>query len=309
MGVFFIAWYFTTRRQQLPSYIDRLEASKQMQERMKQSGVSAGFTYLRGLISEQRLRGSDCHILVHDIGHFAFESYGSFSQAMQHSDELCNSGYIHGLLERGFQEGDQFMAEAPSVCATVPKGLKTWECYHGIGHGFMYETSNDLPKSIELCEKLDAEGSGPCVNGVFMENFNSEDSLHPSAYRSSEHPLRVCQDMSDQYKGDCYVYAPAYYLAEHPDDIEGALLMCAESEISYRSTCWLGIGAEIMKQHVPDIRSVEQLCARTGSNERPYCFLGATVYYSLHTGIEGAAACDMYSPKIRTWCHSWNIES
>ena len=55
----------------------------------------------------------------------------------------------------------------------------SWQCYHGIGHGLMFYTANDLPRSLKMCEGFDTDFSrSNCANGVFMENFNADQKLH-----------------------------------------------------------------------------------------------------------------------------------
>ncbi len=43
-----------------------------------------------------------CHDIVHELGHEAFEKYKSFSEAIKYQDELCNSGYLHVIIESHF---------------------------------------------------------------------------------------------------------------------------------------------------------------------------------------------------------------
>lgn len=57
-----------------------------------------------------------CHAIVHEIGHAAYMKYGDFSEAMKYQDEICNSGYIHGIIESRFAESDDVFTDMKTLC-------------------------------------------------------------------------------------------------------------------------------------------------------------------------------------------------
>jgi hypothetical protein len=59
-------------------------------------------TTLREKASSNEAIARSCHDLVHEIGHEAYEKYGDFGQAMQYQNDMCNSGYLHGIIESHF---------------------------------------------------------------------------------------------------------------------------------------------------------------------------------------------------------------
>ena len=58
--------------------------------------------YLRERIKTDNALLRSCHALVHEIGHESYEKYGDFAKAMAYQDEICNSGYLHGVIESHF---------------------------------------------------------------------------------------------------------------------------------------------------------------------------------------------------------------
>src|SRR5581483_12078457 len=66
---------------------------------MKTKGITAAFTYTEAQISASPSFAKDCHPLLHELGHAAYTYYGGYAQAMQHNNEICDSGYTHGVLE------------------------------------------------------------------------------------------------------------------------------------------------------------------------------------------------------------------
>jgi hypothetical protein len=105
---------------------------------------------------------------------------------MKYRDELCNSGYLHGIIESKFSQSEDVFADMKAMCGRYEPGrYMSWQCYHGIGHGAMFYTSNDLPRSLEMCDGFEDEFErSSCANGVFMENFNTEQRpTSPSTWR------------------------------------------------------------------------------------------------------------------------------
>ena len=137
-----------------------------------------------------------CHPLVHDIGHAAYEKYGDVAEAMKYQNEVCNSGYLHGIIERRFEESDDILADVNSMCDPYRRGSYLgWQCYHGLGHGVMFYTSNDLPRSLEMCDALERDfDRSNCANGVFMENFSADQKLHVSDYLKESDPFYPCAE-------------------------------------------------------------------------------------------------------------------
>ena len=47
-----------------------------------------------------------------------------------------------------------------------------YQCVHGLGHGLMIYSRNDLPYSLRICDGLaTAWDRNSCTGGVFMQNF------------------------------------------------------------------------------------------------------------------------------------------
>src|SRR5438046_782003 len=59
---------------------------------------------------------ASCHILAHDIGHAAFKKYHNFGEAMLYQNEVCNSGYMHGVIESDFSQSKDLSAEMSTIC-------------------------------------------------------------------------------------------------------------------------------------------------------------------------------------------------
>lgn len=227
-----------------------------------------------------------CHGLVHEIGHVAYEKYGDFGEAMQYQDEMCNSGYLHGIIESHFKNSQDIIATVKTVCHDYSEeNFIGWQCFHGVGHGLMYFTDNDLPKSLSLCETLtNSFAKSGCVNGVFMENFNVDQKLHISKYVKITDPFYPCTEQKKEYKGDCYLYAPTFYLSIHNNNYTETLNWCKTAEKDFRLVCISGVGSQAIKENITSPKVVESICMDGTKEETNACISGMVGLYLNHFG-------------------------
>ena len=256
-------------------------------------------------VTDERLLRS-CHPLVHELGRAAYARYSDFAEAMQYRDEICNSGYLHGVIEAHFSASEDIFTALEDVCAPYPLGkYLSWECYHGVGHGLMYYSGNDLPRSLELCDAYeDAFARMSCRNGVFMENFNVDGTFHTSEYITVEKPIDSCRDQRWRHKGGCYLYLPSYYLALHKNAYADALSWCRGAEFLFRGACAEGVGTQAMKENLMRPEVVEAICAEGKSSQTDSCITGMVGLYINHYGAlqPAEALCERLSTKNSRTC-------
>ena len=246
---------------------------------------------LRQEIKTNDALSRSCHPLVHDIGHAAYEKYGDFGEAMKYQDEVCNSGYLHGIIESRFEESDDVFADMKTMCDPYPQGSYLgWQCYHGLGHGAMFYTANDLPRSLEMCDGFEsAFGRVNCANGVFMENFNADQKLHLSDYLKERDPFYPCAEQAHRHKADCYLYAPTYFLSLERGGYAAALEWCKGAEAGFESWCAYGVGTQAMKENLNDPELVESVCMNGDPEQTAPCIEGmAGLYINHHGSLEPA---------------------
>lgn len=268
---------------QLLNVAERKEVIDGLETIVETDGARAAMTSLRQQAEADGRVLSSCHPLVHAVGQAAYAHYQDFATAMQFRDEFCNSGYVHGVIEARFSEGIN-QTELLALCKDET-GLRGWECWHGIGHGLMYENENDLPDALISCDSLPTlAAQNACQNGVFMENFNSNDTAHPSIYRSAAEPLYPCADQLERHQGNCYLYAPSYFLAVHPGAYSQTLSICRTAPTEWQSACTTGVGAELAKQNLDRLGSVIRWCESGLGRQASECTSGFINYLYLHAG-------------------------
>lgn len=227
-----------------------------------------------------------CHPLAHEVGRAAYSKYTDFGKAMVYKNEICNSGYLHGVIESYFKGVTDMATAVETVCNDYLDGsFIAWECYHGVGHGLMFYSDNNLPPSLLTCSSYTTEfRRSACINGVFMENFNTDQKLHPSRFLKATDPFYPCADQKQEYKGDCYLYAPTYFLSLHKNKYHNALSWCRSAEKAFRVTCIQGVGAQTMKEQLDRPVFVESVCSFGTSKEEAVCIAGAVDLYINHYG-------------------------
>ena len=232
-----------------------------------------------------------CHPLIHEIGRAAYEKYEDFGKAMKYQDEGCEAGYFHGVIETRLSKSNDVFADMETMCDPYPQGsFVSWQCYHGLGHGVMFYTANDLPRSLEMCDVFGkASMQFACTNGVFMENFSSDQKLHLSEYLKEDDPFYPCMEQAKRHKQNCYRYAPYYWLNLNGNDYVGALEWCEGAEADFGATCAKGVGAQTMRRHISDPKFVESTCARGTTVQVTPCIEGMVSMYISHHSSLGPA--------------------
>lgn len=186
------------------------------------------------------------------------------------------------------------------------------KCFHGLGHGPMFFSENDLESSLRYCKTL-SEGFQriQCAEGVFMENFETGESVHPSASLHADNPFFPCRAQQDPYKGVCAFYAPRSYIAKHPGDYAGALQWCERVPTVSRSACIKGVGSVAMKEHIDEPLLSERVCDGADASERRYCIEGFVSYRTVRFASvsKGRELCAMLQPGNRASCENIAQES
>ena len=232
------------------------------------AAVAASDTELAGL----------CHGLSHAVGHAAQKKLG-FTGALALQDDVCGSGYVHGVIEQELSVHiDDFEHRFRTMCpADDPR------CFHGLGHGLMFVTDNDLPDSLEHCRTFAIPFQRiQCAEGVFMENFEADDEAHPSDYLYPAEPYRTCRDQPEPEKGICTFYFPRYFLRVHPSAFADLITFCGTLPRESADACIKGAGSAAMKSFVLEPEKALNVCLGVPEDERSFCVDGLLSYSIVH---------------------------
>jgi hypothetical protein len=144
-------------------------------------GPTVALSALKQLYARDPYVVSQCHQFTHVIGNTASELYPEIGEAFRFGDGVCWSGYYHGVVEQAAKRFsvDTIKASTNDLCALVPGkdrySFDYYNCVHGLGHGFMAISKNELFESLSLCNNLTGRWEQEsCYGGVFMENVMTD---------------------------------------------------------------------------------------------------------------------------------------
>ena len=189
---------------------------------------------------DRRILGN-CHEFMHYIGwRQLHDSDGSVAVAFSKAVPTCNQGMYHGIVEEYIKRVDYNIEKAiplllHEVCTDIARESEYYNhmvglCFHGVGHGLMFITSNDLPRSLDLCDEIPDGQNGGCYSGALMENQFSKAignmTDHPSEYHDPTDPTFPCRILKPHQQETCYSYEAVDLLNIYPDDFEAWFEAC-----------------------------------------------------------------------------------
>lgn len=197
----------------------------------------------------------DCHMLAHQLGHITYAVGGNLSQAMRAGDARCAGGYLHGVIEASMHgPGDpsgheQHQAlDIASICTQFRDDSSTYDgCVHGLGHGAMQRSGNDVGQSLQDCDRLPrGYEQRRCRGGVFMQNSMQHLDLDEDRYRQVA--PRGCDGMaiSRDLLEMCYDQIGEVAMFYYQHDLTRATAICnAVQDRAGREFCLHGAREEL----------------------------------------------------------------
>ena len=178
---------------------------------------------------------ADCHQIAHWVGHAGLAYYkGDAGQALSHGAMTCNSGYYHGVLQLALAglPRDQVVKKARHLCsapAVNTDDFLLYQCVHGLGHGLMIYSGDDLPWSLRTCHKLlTGFDRVSCTGGVFMQNLDT--TMGTSRYLRAKDPIYPCTAVAERDKVYCYLMVTSRILTLDGYNWRKTAAWCRKSE-------------------------------------------------------------------------------
>ncbi len=272
-----------------------------VQKMVKEEGARPALDLLRRIAEGSTDLAGQCHGLAHTIGHDALGRYG-FDEALTYEDDICGSGYLHGVIESHFAETDE--EDVPRLfketCAPT-----SGKCFHGLGHGLMDVYDNDIDRSLALCHSLTERFQRvQCAEGVFMEHFASDGTTHPSPLLDADDPYKACRGREAVDRAVCAFYAPRYLLRLNPGAYAEAVDWCDSIDTESRPACLKGVGSAAMKVHVAEPTVAIAACAALTGEDHTLCTEGMVSYTIVHFAsvAKGRDLCPLLPRADRATC-------
>lgn len=251
---------------------------------------------------------ADCHQITHTVGHAGLAHYhGNASEALAHGAMTCNSGYYHGVIELAFGGAPRpkVIQIARRLC-TVPSITKQeflhYQCVHGLGHGLMIYSGDNLPFSLHACDKLQTSFARvSCTGGVFMQNLMP--GMLASPYLKRSDPIYPCNVVAERYKLYCYLEVTSVILPHVGWNWHKAAAWCRRSEPNWVATCFQSFGRDAsgVSQYHP--RETIRLCLIAGNMTGECLYAAARDYANNYAGgKEAAVLCNRAASRYRGRC-------
>jgi cytochrome c553 len=223
-----------------------------------------------------------CHLIAHEIGHAAYLRYhDNASIALANGAMTCWSGYYHGVIERAFGgvPRGQVAATARRLCtgrAINTSSFLLYQCVHGLGHGLMIYSGDDLPYSLNICDHLRTRwDQTSCTGGVFMQNFlPGPMQLVQTTWLKTTDLLYPCDHVATQDKLYCYLMVTSRILPAVNYNWDKAATWCRRSQRGWVATCFQSLGRDASGYTRQNTAKVLTICRAAGSMERE-CIYGA----------------------------------
>ena len=285
---------------------------KHYQDMVQNQTIEAAFADLKVRYDENATVRSLCHPLVHVIGRAAAQKYSDVAEAYRQGDHFCWSGYYHGVMEGILR--DVAPADLPQVingiCDSIPGkssySFDYYNCVHGLGHGVMYVTQDELFEALELCDSVDGQWEKEsCYGGVFMENVITDFENHFTKYLKPQEPLYPCTAVPEKNKHACYLMQTSYVLKMNGYNFADAFEKCSTVEENHKDTCYQSIGRDASGSTVSDVSRTHALCMLgQDSRQQTNCVIGAVKDFIsyFHSDTQAKQLCSTFPLDIQNVC-------
>ena len=280
---------------------------------VKKFGISQAFADLKKRYEVDDFVRSECHQLTHVIGHAAASKFENVSQAFYHGDHFCWSGYYHGILESILSRigRENLTNELNNICKDIPGkdnySFDYYNCLHGLGHGIMALTHNELFEALSYCDILIGEWEQKsCASGVYMENIMADSRNHVTKYLKPDNPLYPCDISPEKYKDECYKMQTSYMLRLNNYDFKQTFNLCRQAEPEYRELCYQSLGRDASGLTISNLYRTKEICFLGETKEQKLnCIIGAAKdfvsYY--HSDQQAIELCNLVEDNdIKTKC-------
>lgn len=258
-----------------------------------------------------------CHPIVHRVGREAYQLIGSAPKAFAAGGETCASGYYHGVLEGYLSKAPELEKAVVEVCQN-PGGEKSsgfiyFQCVHGLGHGLMFKTADNLQRSLELCDLLGtAYDRESCYGGVFMQNIVNDSPYnigHAKPVAKAEDPLYPCNDdtvIAEKYKSGCYFLVTSQIMKVAYPDWGAVAGWCDKVEEKYRYLCYQSMGRDVSGATLRDPQKSYEVCQKSDPKYLGDCVTGVAKDFLEYDpkNPQAKTFCGMVSEGVRPTCFS-----
>lgn len=252
------------------------------------------------------------HLVVHQIGFYAYQKFGVDS-ILKCKDYFLYACYHGAIIEAASAEGFPEIAKMTDKCKQ--SAVRHFQCVHAAGHAILAIWNYDLPKGLETCDEIYEKDSqfpealSSCHNGAFMENlFGVHDwgtGKAPVRDWLSDDPYYPCNYFGDKYQKGCWLNQAARIYQMNNNDVVKTAQLCKEvGSDQYIKWCMDNLARQIHPLTNGDPAKSFELCQAEGADWYDNCLVvNAGSFYSVGGRDEAIFICQNVPPTLKGECY------
>lgn len=253
------------------------------------------------------------HLVVHQVGFYAYQKYGTDS-ILKCKDYFLYACYHGAIIEAASDQGFEAIAKMTDKCKESP--VRYFQCVHAAGHSILAIWNYELPKALKTCDEIYEqetqfpEALSSCHNGAFMENlFGVHDWGTNKAQKRdwlSEDPYFPCNAFEEKYQKGCWLNQAARIYQMNGNDLVKTSQLCQEvGNEQYTAWCMDNVARQIHPLTNGDPAQSFKLCRMEGTKWYDNCLVvNAGSFYSVGGRDQAIFICQNVPPALKAQCYS-----
>lgn len=253
------------------------------------------------------------HLVVHQIGFYAYKKYGVDS-ILKCKDYFLYACYHGTIIEAASDQGFESIVKMTDRCKA--SSVRYFQCVHAAGHSILAMWDYDVPKALETCDNLYEkeekfpEALSSCHNGVFMENlFGVHDWGSGKELKRewlSEDSYFPCNHFEEKYQKGCWLNQAARIYQMQKGDIGKTTEICeGAGNEQYTAWCMDNLARQIHPLTLGDPIKSFQFCQQVGAKWYDNCVVvNAGSFYSVGGRNEAIFICSQVPPQVKSECYN-----
>ena len=253
------------------------------------------------------------HLVVHQVGFYAYKKYGPAS-ILYCKDYFLYACYHGAIIEAASNSGFGAISQMANHCKSSQ--ARYFQCAHASGHAILAIWDYNLPEALKTCDQIFekeaefAESLSSCHNGAFMENlFGVHDfgvrEIPKRDWLKDSDPFSPCNFFGEKYQKGCWLnQAARIYQLYNGDIVKTAKTCQSAGNQKYTEWCLDNLARQIHALTNGEISKVFSLCQMLGENFRENCIIvNAGSYYSVGDPATAIGICSQIIPPAKGSCY------
>lgn len=252
------------------------------------------------------------HLVVHQIGFYAYQKYGTDS-ILKCKDYFLYACFHGAIIEAASDQGFEAIAKMTDKCKASP--VRHFQCVHAAGHAIMAIWNYDLPEALKTCDQIYEkdtqfpEALSSCHNGAFMENlFGVHDWGKDTQVKRdwlSDDPYFPCNYFGEKYQKGCWLNQAARIYQMSGGDMAKASQICQEvGNDQYEVWCMDNVARQIHPLTNGDPAKSFELCQKAGPKYYDNCLVvNAGSFYSVGGREQAIFICQNVPTHLKGECY------